>query len=555
MKHYAFLLASVLALASCSHVDVTCVRVDPLLKVFPENVLFMQAPDTLDAAGGTHVEFQFALRSTAAVEDFTVGCAALSGPGGALIPAPRCGVVGYVGVGEYADYPAHDVLRSTTGMFPDPILENDSYSFDASCTFCPWITVHVPEGTPAGVYEAKVVMKGKSAGRNFEFEEPVYIKVWPVTMKKPDFPNVNWAFDFDQCLKLWNGGEKVEKWSDLHYEYLHQLYSILAEGYQTVTMVNIFDVVEMVPDGNGGWNFDFSRFDEYVALCEEHGVLDCLQGGELGHRAFPSWTAPMGLFVPVLQDGKYVKESLPVDDPRVREFYSCFIPVLKKHIDELGYADRYYQKVCDEPVDDNADSYCKAVGLLREYWPQMKVLEACQTTKTVGALDAWCPQLDFWHNNYDFYKKRQDAGDKVWFYTCCYPRAQYPNRFIEQPLLKTRLLYWMGFKYGADGYLHWGFNYWNDDPYAETVAPGTGCVLPGGDCWIVYPGERKFLRSIRFEQMRDGLEDLALLEMLSLKDPAAAKWIADSIVTNWWVYTGSPSAYRAAKRELLKALQ
>jgi len=192
-------------LASCAGAPTTvCYKVDPLLKVFPENTAFMDAPDTLDAAINTHVEFQFAIHSSAAVEEFTVECGDLVGPGGAIVPAPRCGVVGYVGVGDSMDEPAHDVLRSATGLFPDPILEQESYSFAPFTTFSPWITVYVPEGTPEGVYTAEVRMKGEAAGRKFSFREDINVKVWPVTMRTPDFPNVNWAFDFDGCMKQWN---------------------------------------------------------------------------------------------------------------------------------------------------------------------------------------------------------------------------------------------------------------------------------------------------------------------------------------------------------------
>ena len=164
--------AGLLALASCGDAPtVTCYSVDPLLKVFPENTMFMEAPDTLDAAGATHVEFQFAVRSTDAVKDFTVECGSLTGPDGHTVPAPRCGVVGYVGVSEAMDDPAHDVLRSATGLFPDPILEQDSYDFAPSVTFCPWITVYVPAQTPEGVYTGTVKMKGESGGRKFVFEK------------------------------------------------------------------------------------------------------------------------------------------------------------------------------------------------------------------------------------------------------------------------------------------------------------------------------------------------------------------------------------------------
>ena len=60
-------------------------------------------------------------------------------------------------------------------------------------------------------------------------------------------------------------------------------------------------------------------------------------------------------------------------------------------------------------------------------------MEACQTTKTIGAIDVWVPQLDFWHENHSFFEERKKAGEELWFYTCCNPRGEYPNRFIELP--------------------------------------------------------------------------------------------------------------------------
>lgn len=554
-KLFAIYMSLLSVMYACSSdVAVTCSSVDPLIKVFPEDVAFMQAPDTLDAAGATHVEFQYALHANAAVKDFTIECGPLEGPGGCTIPSPRCGLVSYVGVSDVMNEPAHDVLTSNTGLFPDPILEQDSYSVDPFVTFCPWITVYVPSGTEPGVYHGTVMMKGKSGRRHFSFKKDIYVKVWPITMREPDFPNVNWAFDFDHCMKLWNGGQPVERYSTEHVEYLKQLYDIMAQCYQSMVMLPVWNTVKMEKRADGSWEFDFTRFDEYVRLTDEAGVLKTMQIEELGHRLVPSWTSPMGLFVPVMIEGKQEKDTFSPDDPRVRDFYRSFIPALKERVEMLGWKDRCYIKVCDEPIDDNAGSYCKAVDLIREFWPDMKVLEACQTTKITGAVNAWCPQMDYWHNNYDFYRKRQAEGDEMWFYTCCYPHGEYPNRFIEQPLLKGRMLFWMAHKYKADGYLHWGFNYWVDDPFAEASMPGTGTSLPGGDAWIIYPGYRKMLRSIRFEQHRDGIEDLTLLQMLSDKNPEAADAITNSMITNWWVYAGSPSLYRGSRRELLKAL-
>ena len=537
--------AAALSLLSC--VRVTCSQVDPLVKVFPEMTAFPAAPQMQYAAGGMNVEFQFALYSNSPAKNFRISCSEFRSDEGNKIPAPVCGLVDYVGCSELQQYPAHDALRSNSGLFPDPILEQDSYDLPAFRAFCPWITLRVPEGTPAGIYTATVTMKG----RGFCFREPVKVKVYPFDMEKPSFENVNWVFDFPEVLTYWNNGEKVELDSDLYWEYMDQLAEKMYEGHQTMSMVNIFRVVGMERGSDGKWTFDWTLFDKQVRGYIAHGVGERIQGAELGHRLNPVWESPMGLFYPM---GGDEIELLPVSDPRVQEFYSQFLPAYKAHVEQNGWADRWGQKVCDEPIDANAESYCEVVRFIRRYWKDIQVLEALQTTRLTGAVDIWVPQLNIWHNNYDFYKERQKAGDHIWFYTCCFPQEEYPNRFIEQPLLKGRMVYWMGYKYGAEGFLHWGFNYWNADCYKDASKWSGSLVLPGGDSWIVYPGYHKFLRSIRFEQMRDGLEDITLLKMLERKDVGKARAICDGLVTNWWVYCTSPTRYMETRKFLLESL-
>lgn len=556
-KRATIALSAALAVlaASCSHdADITCNRVEPLVKVFPEDVAYMPAEDTAHAAGNTHVEFAFALHPGAEVEGFSVTCSPFVSENGATVPAPQCGVVGYVGVGAYADNPAHDAIRRTSGIFPDPIIEAETYSLPAFRTFCTWITAAVPAGTAEGVYKGRVSMTGKCGGHRFVFERDVHIKVYPVSMRKPTFKTTNWVFDNDSCLKVWNNGEDVDRDSELYHLYIRQLADMLKGVHQTATKVNIFETVECRRDNEGHWKFDFSRFDMLVSMFKDAGVGEFVYGGDLGARVSPGWGGAAGLNVP---DGKEFRQiaTLPVSDPRVTEFYKEFIPALRSHLESKGWADGYVQQISDEPSDLNIDSYRAAVALVRRYWPDIKVLEACQVTdRAVGAINIWCPQLDHWHNGYDFFRSRQNAGEEVWFYTCCYPRGEYPNRFIEQPLIKGRVMAWMAFKYKADGYLHWGFNYWNEDPYSETSVPGAGTVLPGGDSWLIYPGVRRMYRSIRYEEYRDGIEDLTLLQMLEEHNPQKAQELADRMVFNWWNYCTSPAQFHDIRKSLLESL-
>jgi hypothetical protein len=78
--------------------------------------------------------------------------------------------------------------------------------------------------------------------------------------------------------------------------------------------------------------------------------------------------------------------------------------------------------------------------------------------------------------------------------------------------------------------------------------------LPAGDAWIVYPGKDGPLDSIRFEAMRDGIADCALLQQLSERDAAGARQLAERIILGFDRYNTDVTAFRAARHELLVRL-
>ena len=79
--------------------------------------------------------------------------------------------------------------------------------------------------------------------------------------------------------------------------------------------------------------------------------------------------------------------------------------------------------------------------------------------------------------------------------------------------MKTRVLHWLGYLYGLNGYLHWGLNYFAQgvDPYSEE---GISRNLPLGDRAIMYPGRDGPVGSLRWSAMRDGLQDYEYLWVL-----------------------------------------
>jgi len=199
-------------------------------------------------------------------------------------------------------------------------------------------------------------------------------------------------------------------------------------------------------------------------------------------------------------------------------------------------------------------------GYVREFAPEFAIMEALDVRDDFAFFeqhcDVWVPQLGRFDQSLDRMLQRLEAGKEVWIYTCLFPAGAYPNRFVDYPLIKTRVLHWMNFRWGFTGYLHWGFNQWRGgDSFTVLEPPHSGpSFLPPGDAWIVYPGDRQLLDSIRHEAMRDGVEDYELLKVLAGRDPERAAALAQAVVVSFTDYVRDVAAFRQVRQALLDSL-
>ena len=261
--------------------------------------------------------------------------------------------------------------------------------------------------------------------------------------------------------------------------------------------------------------------------------------------------------VPNLTAGPENKfDMLRITEERAKEFYTAFFTALTAHLKEKGWDKIYMQHIADEPTEQNFNTYIEIAKFVKNIAPDMPLIEACHSKNLGGILDIWVPQLDFMDRDYEFYNAQNKSGKEAWFYTCLSPKGEYANRFIELPLLKTRYIHWLNFKYEIPGYLHWGLNWWNNNPFEEQtgIQYEGGNILPGGDCWIIYPGNGSILSSIRLEAMRDGIVDYELLKMLENKHPGKAREIVNRIIFSFTRYDNNIEAFRNHRRTLMEHL-
>jgi hypothetical protein len=528
--------------------------VDPLEKIFRETAFFPRSAAEADVARGEHASFQFALRSSGALRDLRAEATEFKSEQGRLGTA-WIGYVGYIRMGRTIAESGRDRLCSPSGFYPDPILPAPPAELPPLTTQPIWVSVPVPKDAAPGLYKGTIALTGTLDGRRFRTARECAVRVYPPVIDRTRLWVTNWFATDPEKLKLMNGGRPVEPYSERYWELIRALARAMAEYRQNVALIPPLELATYALE-NGRYGFDFARFDRMVGIFIEEGVIGRIEGGHIGGRE-GTWLTPFVVSVPeVVGAGAVEFRRYPISDERAVRFYSQFLPALVAHLDEKGWTGIYMQHLADEPIEENFASYVEIARFVKQYAPGLKIIEACHTRNLADLLDVWVPQLNFFDTDNAFYAETAAKGGEVWFYTCVFPQGEYANRFIEQPLIKARLLHWINFRYGSPGYLHWGFNWWTDDPFYETtrIQTESGLVLPAGDSWIVYPAQGRVLPSIRLETMRDGIVDHELLCRLAEKLPEEAKELARQVVYSFTEYDINVPAFREKRKTVLKLL-
>ena len=528
-----------------------CWALDPLVKVFREAKPQEQTEAFAEAARGEHATLQVVVRCDSTLNDLVAWASPLdlTGCTGSLMPrAPR--FVGYVPVDRSTQTPSSDQLRKPPDDYPDPLCEDDRIDVQAGEAQPVWVTVPIPKHAAPGVYRGTLTFHAAVNGREATAAFPISVRVYDVTVDKSRLWVTDWFSPHARHMAI-----SPEPNSEEFYALLRRYAHNMAEHRHNVALISPIGLADFSVSADGNLAVDFARFDRWVTVFKEEGVIGRIEGGHIGGRK-GGWESDFAVQCRQVKEGQVVSSSVDPASAEANAFYAWFFPTLIAHLRENRWLDSYMQHLADEPIEPNVGTYRAMAELARKYGPELRIIEACHTKELAGAMDIWVPQLNYLHEDFEHYQARQSKGEEVWFYTCVFPQGEYANRFIELPLIKTCLLHGINFRYGARGYLHWGYNQWTDDsPFTHTTRPHGGPpYLPAGDPWVVYPGKDGPLDSIRFEAMRDGIADHELLCMLRERDAAAAQRLVSNHILDFDRYDTDIEAFRATRRELLTLL-
>ncbi len=527
-------------------------QVDEMVNVLPETEV--EQDDTLRVARGENAVAQFVIDSPEDLRDLKASVKFSSRGGHALEKGAKTGWVHYVRSSHHYRPGAPDSLQSSSGLYPDPIITDKAEDIIAGGRAVLWVDVPVDKGVKAGEYSATVSVSGRNFfGEEVSIERPLEIKVYPARLGEQSLDVTNWFFS--EKFSYMNGGVQPEYGSPEYWECFKSLVGTASEYGQNTWIV--YQAPQPVVGSDGKIDWDFSRFDAEVEFLLENANVRRIEGVHIANRAHNKWADPFWAWASWIDsEGKLRSERLPVDDQRVKDYLPKYFIALEEHLkgkklpDGRTWFDIYLQHIADEPVDENRESWEALAAKAKAAVPDIKIIEAYRAHGfNPKLIDVLVPQLDEleWPSYEDV-----PSDNELWFYTCMYPRGQYANRYVTLPLLKTRVLQWINFRYGATGFLHWGFNYWgqNGDPAVDASAPVND--WPAGDAYIVYPGYRRVYPSIRLCALREGIRDYELLRLAARQDSARTGEIASGMVRGYDSYESSVTRFREYRRELLE---
>lgn len=272
---------------------------------------------------------------------------------------------------------------------------------------------------------------------------------------------------------------------------------------------------------NGKYEFDFSRLGRWVDLCDEIGI----RYFEINHF-FTQWGAAFCPKVIATVDGvqkRIFGWDTPSDGPEYTAFLQALIPQMLQYLREKNGADRRcYFHISDEPVKEQLDQYARVFSILRPLLKGYPIMDALSDYAFYekGYIDCPVPAND----HIDEFLKHDIPH--LWTYYCCVQAKDVSNRFFAMPSARNRIIGTQLYKYNIEGFLHWGYNFYNNQFSLARINPFAcsdgECFAPSGDCFSVYPGHDgkpwPSLRQIVFYEAIQDLRALQLCESLYGRD-------------------------------------
>jgi hypothetical protein len=447
-----------------------------------------------------------------------------------------------------------------TGYWPDalaPIKEpfNMAAQYAVVQNRPLWADLSIPPSTPGGIYTGAIIVTqdGKPID-TLNLEVEVYRFSLPEKTHLITYMNVSKGSLADFYHKP-ASSEEMDKLTQIYYEFLydHRMEPWFNDQLQPEITVS---------GGNIEVKFNDTRYEYFMNKLHTNRVL---------LNTFPS-----GLKKQITDE--HFSAGF---NKKIKSYLSQVESYFKKH----GWKDHLvFNSPIDEPnTKEDYEETRQWATLVHDAAPGVPFLA---TESPVTDDPAW-GTLTGEVNNFSIHgnalnnpevkkaiiEEQAKGGEMTWYISCdqAYPQ---PNYFIDAPALDLVMVPWITARYHMEGILYWATNFWSQTPNpwlnANTfisgfecsdgyILNGEGSLLYPGDFTKTYTGQPNVdgpISSIRFELLREGIEDYDYLWMLKDsgdKDFAEAK--VDKLVIDVSAFSRNLKDLYSTRRAMAKRLE
>ncbi len=405
-------------------------------------------------------------------------------------------------------------------LVPDALLPWDG---SARATEQPnqplWLRVTVPPGTPAGNYTGRVTVVADGV----EQQVPIIVKVFPVTLPAPNQVDGSLLTAFHVAAQSY--GNMVSKLND--YTQSSQMQGTAATLYRFLASYRISP--SSWGYGAPGERSGYSTNKRWWQDSASNMVA------EVGDRAFAAMS------IPVSNNRTAPANYIAGLSPNAPQTWCSYLRSVHSFWQQHGWLDSYpYLYGMDEPGLPGFKIVAQQATAVHTCFPGGHAIVTGNPSQENRFLwdggsddvDAWAVLASRYYGQYTVPKLSQQGvsrateklklidavrarGKAIWAYT--YPGTKTPSFTASEPLADSQLFFLWASLENIRGVLYGD----GTTTYQQGVNPYQS-VAKDGAFVLLYPGKDGPVPSARLEQIRDGIENWEILNIVRSKHGSAA---------------------------------
>ena len=464
-----------------------------------------------------------------------------------------------------------DYSNVTKDFWVEPLLPLDgAFDLTAGQSYTFAIRITSTADSEAGFYKAPLFVKD-SAG-NVVKQGTLRVYVWDIVLDET--PALDTAFCLDYGRLLPYIDDDWDKVIHMTYEEIRPTYELWYE-YLLENHMSAYDM----PYGNHPDNDKYVHDPRVTSFKAVGGGLDSLtnatcvvpdmsfeQMAELwkAHADDPDWLAKAYIYdvdepstdwqIDFLEDQWNTLKSLIPDIP-----FRVVCPLAGNHMNQNDPEAKDYL----DRLGDCTNIICPGAQAFNQFITKDDRKAAPDLWPSYYDTDGFTNRFIF--NKYgdfsDRYEALREEGKTMWSYICIGPQFPYANFFTYYQGVDVRMVLWQTYQHHSDGLLYWAVNYWQRDEKDPTPITLRRTHV-SGDGLLIYPAKMYGCPdnipapSIRFEDIRDGIEDYQLLAQLEREiGRKAVLGYVERISTHKLCFSEDPDDMISARNDLAFMLE